>query len=328
MPFTRQTCAVGVGAAVLACLVSQVTVSAGTDWPTHPIRILVGFGAGGGTDVATRIIADPLGEVLGQRIVVENKAGAGGTIAADAIAKSQKDGYNAVMASPAHTVAAAMIKAQPYDAVKDFSPVGVVANSAFVVVAKSDFPAKDMRELIALAKKEPGKLNYGSVTIGSTQHITAELLRQRAGIDAQHVSFRTTPEVVTALMRGDVSYAVELAHAVRGQVQAGDLKILAVMTANRWPSLPNVPTVIESGIPDFEVLGWYGLLFPAGISPAIVERTHYALAQVLLREDIRGQLDNIGAIANLSTPEEFRKLLESEVARWRAAAKDAGLEPN
>ena len=267
MPFTRQACAVGVGAAVLACLVSPVTVSAGTDWPTHPIRILVGFGAGGGTDVATRIIADPLGEVLGQRIVVENKAGAGGTIAADAIAKSQKDGYNAVMASPAHTVAAAMIKAQPYDAVKDFSPVGVVANSAFVVVAKSDFPAKDMRELIALAKKEPGKLNYGSVTIGSTQHITAELLRQRAGIDAQHVSFRTTPEVVTALMRGDVSYAVELAHAVRGQVQAGDLKILAVMTANRWPSLPNVPTVIE-----FRHSGFRG----ARLVRAVIPRRHLA----------------------------------------------------
>ena len=233
MPLSHRACAMGARAVVLACALSASAVHAGTDWPTHPIRILVGFGAGGGTDVATRIIADPLGEVLGQRIVVENKAGAGGTIAADAIAKSQKDGYNAVMASPAHTVAAAMIRAQPYDAVKDFSPVGVVANSAFVVVTKSDFPAKDLRELIALAKKDPGKLNYGSVTIGSTQHITAELLRQRAGIDAQHVSFRTTPEVVTALMRGDVSYAVELAHAVRGQVQAGDLKILAVMTANR-----------------------------------------------------------------------------------------------
>ena len=328
MPLSRRACAMGAGAVVLVCALSASAVHAGTDWPTHPIRILVGFGAGGGTDVATRIIADPLGEVLGQRIVVENKAGAGGTIAADAIAKSQKDGYNAVMASPAHTVAAAMIRAQPYDAVKDFSPVGVVANSAFVVVTKSDFPAKDLRELIALAKKDPGKLNYGSVTIGSTQHITAELLRQRAGIDAQHVSFRTTPEVVTALMRGDVSYAVELAHAVRGQVQAGDLKILAVMTANRWPSLPNVPTVIESGIPDFEVLGWYGLLFPAGIAPVIVERTHYALSQVLLSENIRSQLDNIGAIPNLSTPEEFRQLLESEVARWRMVAREAGLEPN
>ena len=328
MPLSHRACAMGAGAVVLVCALSASAVHAGTDWPTHPIRILVGFGAGGGTDVATRIIADPLGEVLGQRIVVENKAGAGGTIAADAIAKSQKDGYNAVMASPAHTVAAAMIRAQPYDAVKDFSPVGVVANSAFVVVTKSDFPAKDLRELIALAKKDPGKLNYGSVTIGSTQHITAELLRQRAGIDAQHVSFRTTPEVVTALMRGDVSYAVELAHAVRGQVQAGDLKILAVMTANRWPSLPNIPTVIESGIPDFEVLGWYGLLFPPGIAPAIVERTHDALSQVLLRENIRNQLDNIGAIPNLSTPEQFRQLLESEVARWRTVARDAGLEPN
>src|SRR5215470_5076878 len=163
---------------------SVVSVAAQDASPSRPIRIMVGFGAGGGTDVATRIIAEPLGEVLGQRIVVENKPGAGGTIAADAIAKSQKDGYNAVMASPAHTVAAAMIRAQPYDAVKDFSPVGVVANSAFVVVTKSDFPAKDLRELIALAKKDPGKLNYGSVTIGSTQHITAELLRQRAGIDA------------------------------------------------------------------------------------------------------------------------------------------------
>ena len=328
MPLPHRACAVGAGAVVLACALSASAVRAGGDWPAHPVRILVGFGAGGGTDVATRIIADPLGEVLGQRIVVENKAGAGGTIAADAIAKSQKDGYNAVMASPAHTVAAAMIRAQPYDAVKDFSPVGVVANSAFVVVTKSDFPAKDLRELIALAKQSPGKLNYGTVTIGSTQHITAELLRQRAGIDAQHVSFRTTPEVVTALIRGDVSYAVELAHAVRGQVQAGDLKILAVMTANRWPSLPNVPTVIESGIPDFEVLGWYGLLFPVGIAPAIVERTHDALSQVLLRENIRNQLDNIGAIPNLSTPEEFRRLLESEVARWRAVARDAGLEPN
>jgi tripartite-type tricarboxylate transporter receptor subunit TctC len=236
MPLSHRACAMGAGAVVLACALSAGAVRAGGDWPAHPVRILVGFGAGGGTDVATRIIADPLGEVLGQRIVVENKAGAGGTIAADAIAKSQKDGYNAVMASPAHTVAAAMIRAQLYDAVKDFSPVGVVANSAFVVVTKSDFPAKDLRELIALAKQSPGKLNYGTVTIGSTQHITAELLRQRAGIDAQHVSFRTTPEVVTALIRGDVSYAVELAHAVRGQVQAGDLKILAVMTANRWPS--------------------------------------------------------------------------------------------
>jgi len=317
-----------VAAIMLASAASPSLLVAGEDWPTRPVRILVGFGAGGGTDVATRIIADPLGDVLGQRIVVENKPGAGGTIAADVVAKSPKDGYNAVMASLAHTVATATIKTQLYDAVNDFAPVGVVANSAFVVVAKSDFPANDLRGLIALAKKEPGKLNYGSVSIGSTQHITAELLSQRAGIDAQHIAFRTTPEVVTALMRKDVSYAIELAHAVRGQVQAGELKILAVMTARRWPSLPNVPTMTEAGIPDFEVLGWYGLLLPAGTPPAIIEKTHSGLAQVLGRESVRNQLENIGASANLSSPEEFKKLLEHEVVRWRDVAKAAGLEPS
>ena len=154
------------------------------------------------------------------------------------------------------------------------------------------------------------------------------MLRLRAGIDAQHITFRTTPEVVTALMRKDVSYAIELAHAVRGQVQAGELKILAVMTAQRWPSLPNVPTMTESGIPDFEVLGWYGLLLPAGTAPAIVEKTHSGLAQVLGRESIRNQLENVGASANLSTPEQFKKLIESEVVRWREVAKASGLEPS
>jgi tripartite-type tricarboxylate transporter receptor subunit TctC len=327
MPYSRGACATAV-AITLAAIAAPSSLSAGEDWPTRPVRILVGFGAGGGTDVATRIIADPLGDVLGQRIVVENKPGAGGTIAADVVAKSPKDGYNAVMASLAHTVATATIKAQPYDAVADFAPVGVVANSAFVVVTKSDFPANDLRGLIALAKKEPGKLNYGSVSIGSTQHITAELLRLRAGIDAQHITFRTTPEVVTALLRKDISYAIELAHAVRGQVQAGELKILAVMTAKRWPSLPNVPTMTEAGIPDFEVLGWYGLLFPAGVSPAVVEKTHKGLAEVLARESVRNQLEGVGASANLSTPEEFKKLLASEVAKWREVAKAAGLEPS
>jgi tripartite-type tricarboxylate transporter receptor subunit TctC len=322
----------GVCAALAAFMLAGVAVAsspaAAQEWPSRPIRILVGFGAGGGTDVTTRIIGDALSEVLGQPIVVENKPGAGGTIASDIIAKGAKDGYNAVMVSVAHTVATATIKAQPYDAVNDFAPVGVVANSAFVVVVRKDFPANDLRELIKIAQSQPGKLNYGSVTIGSTQHITAELLRQRTAIEAQHLSFRTTPEVVTALMRGDVGFAVELAHAVRGQVESGDLKIIAVMTAKRWPTLPNVPTVQESGIPDFEVLGWYGLLFPAGVAPEIVAKTHGGLAKVLSRGSVHDQLEHIGALPALSTPEAFRQLLASEVVKWRAVVKAAGLEPS
>jgi len=322
----RRACALF--ALVLAGTPVFISPVAAEDWPTRPIRFLVGFGAGGGTDVTSRIIGDALAEVLGQSIVVENKPGAGGTIAGDIVAKGPKDGYNAVMVSVAHTVATATIKAQPYDAVNDFAPVGVVANSAFVVVVRKDFPADNLRELIKIAQHEPGKLNYGSVTIGSTQHITAELLRQRAGIEAQHISFRTTPEVVTALMRGDVSFAVELAHAVRGQVQSGDLKIIAVMTSKRWPTLPDVPTVQESGIPDFEVLGWYGLLFPAGVAPEIVGKTHDGLAKVLSRGSVHDQLEHIGALPSLSTPEEFRQLLASEVLKWRAVVKAAGLEPS
>ena len=318
----------------MRCLAIAVAVAAATyaapaaaeDWPSKPIRIMVGFGAGGGTDVATRIVAEPLGEVLGQRIVVENKPGAGGTIAGDLIAKSTKDGYNALMISTGHTVSAAMIKSQNYDAVKDFAPVGIFANSAVAIVVPKDFPASDLQGLIEVIKKEPGKYNYATVGVGSTQHLIAELFRQRAGLQAQAVSFRTTGEVVTALLRKDVAFAVDLAHAVRGQVASGELKLIAVTTGKRFPSLPNVPTMIESGMPGFEVNGWYGMVYPAGVPKEVIGKTHKALTQVLSRDNVKKQLENIGAEAALSSPEAFGKLIAEEVVRWRDVAKAAGLE--
>jgi len=319
----------------MRCLAIAVAVAAATyaapaaaeDWPSKPIRIMVGFGAGGGTDVATRIIAEPLGEVLGQRIVVENKPGAGGTIAGDLIAKSTKDGYNALMISTGHTVSAAMIKSQNYDAVKDFAPVGIFANSAVAIVVPKDFPASDLQGLIEVIKKEPDKYNYATVGVGSTQHLIAELFRQRAGLQAQAVSFRTTGEVVTALLRKDVAFAVDLAHAVRGQVASGELKLIAVTTGKRFPSLPNVPTMIESGMPGFEVNGWYGMVYPAGVPKEVIDKTHKALTQVLSRDNVKKQLENIGAEAALSSPEAFGKLIAEEAVRWRDVAKQAGLEP-
>ncbi len=319
----------------MRCLAIAVAVAAATyaapaaaeDWPSKPIRVMVGFGAGGGTDVATRIVAEPLGEVLGQRIIVENKPGAGGTIAGDLVAKGTKDGYNALMISTGHTVSAAMIKSQNYDAVKDFAPVGIFANSAVAVVVPKDFPASDLQGLIEVIKKEPGKYNYATVGVGSTQHLIAELFRQRAGLQAQAVSFRTTGEVVTALLRKDVAFAVDLAHAVRGQVASGELKLIAVTTGKRFPSLPNVPTMIESGMPGFEVNGWYGMVYPAGVPKEVVDKTHKALTQVLSRDNVKKQLENIGAEAALSSPEAFGKLIAEEVVRWREVAKQAGLEP-
>jgi tripartite-type tricarboxylate transporter receptor subunit TctC len=288
---------------------------------------MVGFGPGGGTDVVTRIIMEPLSELLGQRFVVENKTGAGGVLAADMVAKSEKDGYTALMISAGHTVSAATIKAQLYDAVKDFAPAALVANSAFVIVVPKDSPAKTLKDLIDMAKKEPGKLNGATVGVGSTQHLANEMFLQSAGIDVKHVPYRTTPEVVTALRRNEVTYGFDLAHAIAGQVQSGDLRVLAVTTAKRWPTLPDVPTMMESGIAGYEVLGWYGLVFPAGTPAAVVDKTNKGLKEVLSREAVRNQLQKVGAFANVSTPQEFNKLIESEVTRWRAVAKKAGIEP-
>jgi tripartite-type tricarboxylate transporter receptor subunit TctC len=320
-----------IAAAVFAgafALAAQVAAAPAQDWPTRPIRVLVGFGAGGGTDIVARVVAQPLSELLGQPVVIENKPGAGSTIASDAVAKADKDGYTAAMLSAGHTVSAAMLKSLPFDPVKDFAPVALVGTSAFVIVARKDFPANDIKGLIALAKAEPGKLNFASVGLGSTQHFAGELLRQMAGIDVKHIPYRGTPAVVTALRANEVDYAVELVHAVFGQVQAGELKILAVASPQRWPSIPDVPTVAEAGVPGYEVATWYGFVFPAGTPAAIVDKMSKALKQVLARDTVREQLAKAGALVRSSTPEEFTKHLGDEIAKWKSVRDKAGIAAN
>jgi tripartite-type tricarboxylate transporter receptor subunit TctC len=296
------------------------------DWPSKPVRIMIGFGAGGGTDVATRIVAEGLSDVLKQQFVVENRPGAGGTIAGGIIARTAPDGYNAIALSMGHSVSAVMVKTVPYDPVKDFAPIGIFTNSAFVVAVSKNSPATDLKSLVALVNKDAGKLNYSTVGLGSTQHLIAEDLRQRTGMKAQQVSYRTTGEVVSALIRGDAAFAVELYHAIRGQVDAGELKLLAVATPKRWPPIPNVPTVAEQGIAGFGVLGWYGLAFPAGTPQPIIDKMRGALKTVLERDSVKKKLEGVGAIANLSTPDEFRKAIESDIQGFREVAKKAGLE--
>jgi tripartite-type tricarboxylate transporter receptor subunit TctC len=312
-------------AAVVLCF-AQLPMANAQDWPSRPVRILVGFGAGGGTDVVARIVADRLPNVLGQQFVVENRTGAGGTIAGDAVAKAPNDGYTALVISPGHTVSAVMIKRVPYDPVNDFQPVGILANSAYVVAVPKDSPATDLRSLVAHVNKDPDKHNYSTVGVGSTQHLIAEDLRQRTGMKARQVSFRTTSEVVTALLRGDAAFALELFHAVRGQVDAGVLRLIGVSTAERWPAASNVPTIAEGGLPGFGYSGWYGFLFPAGTPRPIVDKMHKALQQVLARDDVQAKLAAAGAIANLSAPEELSKLIASEIKSFRDVASRAGLE--
>ena len=297
------------------------------EWPSKPVHILVGFGAGGGTDVATRILADGLSEALGQQFTVENRPGAGGVIAASAFVKVPKDGYNILSISMGHAVSAVMVKNVPYDPISDFTPVGIFTNSAFVVAVPKNSPATDIKSLVDYVNKQPGKLNYSTVGLGSTQHLIAEHLRQRAGINAQAVSYRTSGEVVSALLRGDAAFAVELYHSIRGQVDSGDLRLIAVATPKRWPGLDNVPTLAESGVPGIGYLGWYGLALPAATPQPIVDRLHNAMHDVLSKEAVRKRLEGVGALPNLSTPAEFRSVIESDIKGFREIAKAAGLEP-
>lgn len=314
-----------IAVALAAGFIMAAAAPAVAEWPAdRPIRVVVGFGAGGGTDIVSRIVAQPLSELLHQTVIVENKPGAGGAIAGDIVARFDKDGYTASMISAGHTVSAVMVKAVRYDAVKDFAAVALVADSAFVVVARKDFPANDIKGLVALAKAQPGKLNFASVGLGSTQHFAGELLGQMTGIDVKHIPYRGTPAVVAALLAQDVDYAVELLLAVRGQVQAGQLKLLAVGAPTRWPSIPNVPTVAESGVPGYSVLGWYGFVYPAGTPQVIVDKTNAALVQILARPEIREQMEKAGATVHVSTPAEFGKHIAEEVDKWKSVRDKAG----
>jgi tripartite-type tricarboxylate transporter receptor subunit TctC len=313
-------------AAATLLLTAAVPSTFAQDWPSRPVHILVGFGAGGGTDVATRILADGLSESLGQQFVVENRPGAGGTIAGGIAAKAAKDGYTLVALSMGHSVSAVMVKQVPYDPVEDFAPVGIFTNSAFVVVVPKDSPAKDIKGLIEYVNKQPGKLNYSTVGLGSTQHLIAEHLRQRASINAQAVSYRTTGEVVSALLRGDAAFAVELYHPIRGQIDSGDVRVIAVATPTRWPAIPNVPTLAESGVTGISYLGWYGLAFPAGTPQPIIDKLHKAMKEVLAKDAVKNRLEGIGAAPNLSSPAEFRKVIQSDIKGFQDVAKLAGLE--
>jgi tripartite-type tricarboxylate transporter receptor subunit TctC len=293
------------------------------EWPTRPIRIVVGFGAGGGTDIAARFVAQPLSEILGQPVVVENRQGAGGTTAADAVAKAPKDGYTALMMSNAHAISAVMYKALRYDPVNDFEMVSMVATAGLVLVTTPDFPADDLPGLLAAVRANPGKFNFGSAGIGTTQQFAGELMKQMAKLDITHIPYRTTPAAVTGLRARDVAFVFELVQAVQGQVQAGDLKAIAVTSPERNPILPAVPTFAEAGMPGYEVTSWYGLAFPAGTPGAIVARTNKAMQALLARESIVKQVLAMGALVRGSTPDVLKAHIAGEIAKWQSVREKA-----
>jgi tripartite-type tricarboxylate transporter receptor subunit TctC len=312
---------------LIAAATVLVAATAGAqEWPTRPVHIIVGAGPGGGTDIVTRIIGQQLSEVLGQPVVVENRQGPANLLAAGALVKAAKDGYTSYMINNSHGVVGALYKNLPFDPVNDFAFVSFTGVAGLVLVTRKDFPASNVKELIAAAKAQPGKLNFSSVGNGTTQHFSGELFRQLAGIDVKHIPYRSTPASVTGLLGGEVDFTFELVQAVLGQIRAGQLKALAVTSPAHDAALPELPTVAESGLPSFQVMSWYGLTMPAGTPEPIISRMNKALHEVLAREDIRAQLIKVGATAKTSTPEELRQHVISEIAKWNEVREKAGIE--
>jgi tripartite-type tricarboxylate transporter receptor subunit TctC len=311
--------------ALLATLLAAPLAAAQQDWPQRPVRMLVGFGPGGGTDIVARIVAQPLGEALGQPVVVENRPGAGGTIAATQTAKAAPDGYTAFMLNNGFAVSAVMYRTLQYDPLADFQPVSMVATMPLVMLTGGKSEFADLKGLVATAKANPGKLNFASVGIGSTQHFAGELFFPLAGVSLTHVPYKGTPAAVAALLSGEAHLLVETVAPVLGQIRGGALKALAVTPGTRFPGLADVPTVAEAGVSGYDVTTWYALVFPAKTPAAVVEKANRALREVLGREEVRKQMANTAFLPEASTPEALGAHIRAEIARWGGVRQKAGI---
>ncbi|MCX7892929.1 MAG: tripartite tricarboxylate transporter substrate binding protein [Burkholderiales bacterium] len=296
------------------------------DFPTKPVRILVGFAAGGVADITARAVAQKLSERLKQSFLVENRPSAGGILAAEAVAKAAPDGYTLLLNSNGNAVSVSLFKSLPYDPVADFEMVSTLGTFGLVVLASPESRIASVRDLIARAKAEPGKLNVGTIGIGSTQNLAAELFKSMAGIEATVVPFKGTPEVVTALRANDVQVGFEILAPVIGQLKGGALRPLAVTTARRFEGLPDVPTVAESGVPGYDVASWNGIAAPARTPPAVIERLNREIVAVLALPEIRERFLELGVVPRPSTPADHRALLVAEIAKWRDVIVRAKIE--
>lgn len=285
-------------------------------FPSKPIRIVVPFGAGGVADLTARTVAGRLAEQLGQSVVIENKPGAGGVVAAETVLKAEPDGHTLLLMSNGTAVSAGLFKSLPFDTLKDFAPISTLGTFDIAIVVPVDSRFKTLGELLAHARSNPGKLNVGSINIGSTQNLAAELFKSTAAMDAQIVPFNGTPAVVTALRGGQIDAAVEVLGPVMSQVQAKALRVLAVTGEKRSASLPDVPTARESGLSNFVAASWNGLAAPARTPRPVIERLQREVVAALANSDVRRRLADLNVEAQSSSPEQAAALLASEVRRW------------
>jgi len=310
----------------LAAALLGAAPAAAQAWPQKPIRLVVGFAPGGVADITARVVAQKLAEQLGAQVVVDNRPSAGGIVAADAVAKAPPDGYTLLLLTNGNAVSASMFTSLPYDTLNDFAPVSLLGTFDVAVVASAEAKLDSMGALMAYAKANPGKLNIGTINVGSTQHLSAEMFRAMAGVDATVVPFKGSPAVITALRANDVQVAFEMLAPVMPQAKSGAVRILAVTSEKRHPALPDVPTVAESGVPGYAASSWNAIAAPAKTPPAVVERLGQEIARVLALPDVREKLAAAGVTARASTPDELKRLLASDVAKWRRVIEQAKIE--
>jgi tripartite-type tricarboxylate transporter receptor subunit TctC len=294
------------------------------DYPSRAIRVVVPFSPGGAVDGPMRLIAQQLSKRLGQPVVVENKPGAGATIGTDAVAKAAPDGYTLLLASQTNAISATLYSKLPFEPIEDFTPVSLIGREPGVVVVNPAVPATTLQQFIAYVKERPGKVDYASSGNGSGQHLFAALLASKAGLTMNHVPYRGSGQATTDLLSGVVAMAIPGTAGMVGHIKAGKLRALAVTGAKRSPQLPDVPTVMESGVPDYEAYVWMGLLAPKGTPSAIVERLNREVVAVLGEPEVKHYMDNAGIEIVGSTPVEFGRFFRAEKDLWAKVIRDTG----
>lgn len=309
----------------VAIVSTAVPAHAADTYPSQPIRIVVTIGAGSAADILARLLGDELGRQLGQPVIVDNRPGAGGNIAADFVAKSPADGYTLLMASVStHGINPALHKKLPFDPVKDFAPIGLLAANPNVLIVSPSLQAKTLRDLIELARQRPGDLTYASGGNGTSQHLAGELLASLAGIRLLHVPYKSTPLSVNAVLSGEVTMAFASVPVVLPHVKAGKVKALGITSAKQLASWPEVPTIASQGLPTFDVSAWFGLMGPAGTSQTVITRLNGTLARILAMPEIRHKLQEQGMEVLGGSSVDFERTIRSEIERWGKIVRASG----
>ncbi|SNT07456.1 Tripartite-type tricarboxylate transporter, receptor component TctC [Noviherbaspirillum humi] len=310
----------------MAALFALPGVAGAQAYPNKVIKIVVPFGPGGIADLSVRVVAQKMAESLKQPVIVDNRPGAGGIVAADTVAKAAPDGYTLLLISNGTAVSAGLFNKLPYNTLNDFAPISTIGFFDLVVIASKKAPFTNIGEVIKYAKDHPGKLNVGTITRGSTQNLAAELFTNTAGIQAVIIPYKGTPDVITAATAGDIDIGFEILGPMLAQIKSGNVKALALTSSKRFPGLPDLPTVAESGLPNYQATSWNGLAAPAKTPKEIVDRLSKEVAAAVAQPDVKQRLIELGVSAQSSTPDATKNLLASDIAKWSKVIEQAKIE--